>query len=608
MIPERLLPISTNIGSTLGNHLWQSTVFAVIVWLMALLLRRNRSSLRYGLWVAASLKFLIPFSLLVSVGTIIPKALPAAMDNSDNSTYSAFEYASRPFDYIVPTVSLERHPGSMEPFPALLPEFLVAIWLFGTITVSLIWYRRWRQVSTVLRNGELATCGREVAILRKLESETEHAGQILLVRSREMMEPGVFGIYRPTLLWPARLTVRLEDEHVRAILAHELMHVRRKDNLMAALHMLVEAVFWFHPIVWWMESRMVQERERSCDEEVVEMVGGPEVYAESLLRACRFCLESPLACVSGIAGANFRNRMIRIMTNERGVRLSLTRKLLLSAAALAFFAVPMAIGAIGAMQAQGSLLHPTDSPLPTFEVATIKPNKNVQAGMRIALSPSNFMETGGSVQEIIGFAFNVNSSDQLDGQPSWISSQRFDITAKASEDEIAAIHRLPAMQQITEVRLMMQSLLADRFKLKVSFKTAERPVYALVIAKGGPKLKEVQVDPLPPPGMRPQPGAHIPSLGRTGANEYTATAWDMPSMADFLSRFDEVGHRVVVDETGLKGHYDFVLSGISVGPSADGTTTSIFTALKEQLDLELVPRKAPVEVLVIDRIEPPSEN
>ena len=72
----------------------------------------------------------------------------------------------------------------------------------------------------------------------------------------------------PVLLWPEGLSEKLDDAHLEAVIAHELCHVRRRDNLTAAVHMLVEAVFWFHPLVWWLGARLIDERERACDEEV----------------------------------------------------------------------------------------------------------------------------------------------------------------------------------------------------------------------------------------------------------------------------------------------------------------------------------------------------
>ena len=87
------------------------------------------------------------------------------------------------------------------------------------------------------------------------------------------MEPGVFGIFRPVLLVPEGITDRLTPAQWKTILTHELCHVRRRDNLTAAIHMAIEAIFWFHPLVWWIGKRLIDERERACDEEVLLAAG-----------------------------------------------------------------------------------------------------------------------------------------------------------------------------------------------------------------------------------------------------------------------------------------------------------------------------------------------
>ncbi len=135
------------------------------------------------------------------------------------------------------------------------------------------------------------------------------------------MEPGIFGLFRPVLLWPQAITARLEDMHLETVVAHEVCHVRRRDNLTAAIHMVVEAIFWFFPVVWWLESRLVEERERACDEEVLQLCGQRGVYAESILKVCEFCVESPLACVSGVTGADLKKRVVQIMTRPVGVEI-----------------------------------------------------------------------------------------------------------------------------------------------------------------------------------------------------------------------------------------------------------------------------------------------
>jgi beta-lactamase regulating signal transducer with metallopeptidase domain len=136
-----------------------------------------------------------------------------------------------------------------------------------------------------------------------------------LVEPDTSLEPGLFGILRPVLLWPREIDVRLDDAQVRAVLAHELTHARRRDNLTAAMHMFVEAVFWFHPLVWWIGARLVDERERACDEEVVRLGTAPDVYAESILKTCQYFVESPLTCVPGVTGSNLKKRIERIMSD-----------------------------------------------------------------------------------------------------------------------------------------------------------------------------------------------------------------------------------------------------------------------------------------------------
>ncbi len=280
------------------------------------------------------------------------------------------------------------------------------------------------------------------------------------------------------------------------------------------------------------------------------------------------------------------------------------------------FVVPaLAAALIGPQALQAQLFHPASGPSPSFEVATIKPNDDPRPVLNFALSVTNFRATHASLQDLVKLAYNVRSEDQVIGLSGWMTTQHFDIQAKASDADVEAFQKLSFEKKLDEVRWMLQVLLTDRFALKVSFSSKELPVYALVVAKGGPKMTEVEMSPFPPPGTPAPPGAHLPRIGPTGPNQYTASAWSMDQMANWLSFFNEVGNRVVVNETGLKGYYDFVLNGVSQkfpettylnGAPVDAT--SIFAALPEQLGLRLEPKKGPVDVLVIDHVEEPSEN
>lgn len=259
-----MITFSSSLGTALTNHLWQSTLFVGAAWLLSILLRRYSARLRYAIWLTASVKFLVPFSLLFALGGLLPKPHTAAV--TDGAAHSTMYSVGQPF-----TENFLSAPGAVDvarqaqaPVNAL-PLLLVAVWLCGVVVVLAIWWRGWRRVSAAIRRSAPHDAGREAAILNRLVGQP----RVELRLSEGQMEPGIFGILRPKLVWPAQLSERLEDEHIEAIVAHELAHVRRHDNLTAAMHMLVEAVFRFHPAVWRMERHMMQERERACDEAVV---------------------------------------------------------------------------------------------------------------------------------------------------------------------------------------------------------------------------------------------------------------------------------------------------------------------------------------------------
>ena len=198
----------------------------------------------------------------------------------------------------------------------LLPAVVAAAWMCGFLAVVCVWCARWRRVAAATREAAPMKAGREVEALRRVERVAGTGRRIEILLSRTSLEPGIFGIARPVLIWPQGISERLDDAQLEAVLAHEVRHVRRHDNLAAAIHMLVEALFWFHPLVWWLGVRLVEERERACDEEVLQLGSERQVYAESILKVCEFCVGSPLACVAGVTGADLKKRMVNIMTEQ----------------------------------------------------------------------------------------------------------------------------------------------------------------------------------------------------------------------------------------------------------------------------------------------------
>lgn len=343
MIPQSLLATWATIAAALTNHIWQSTLFALIAGLLTLILKKNHACTRYWLWLAASAKFLVPFSLLYRIGSYLSWSRRSA--GTKPGLYFAMEKVSQAFTQ--PTLSMiSRAAHSMvdSNLMRLLPGLLATVWLCGFAVVIFLWYLRWQAVSAAMREAVPLREGREVDALRRLERMGGVQNRIELVVTWASLEPGVFGIAQPVLIWPEGISERLGDANLEAVLAHEVWHVRRRDNLTAAIHMIVEAIFWFYPIVWWLGARLLEERERACDEEVLELGTDRHVYAASILKVCEFCVESPLACVSGVTGADLKKRMVAIMNENVVHKLDFGRKLVLSTAGLVAIVAPITFG------------------------------------------------------------------------------------------------------------------------------------------------------------------------------------------------------------------------------------------------------------------------
>src|SRR5579864_4416540 len=340
MTLQSLSAMWASMAPALGNHLWQSTLFALAAGLLAWTLRRNQARARYWLWLAASVKFLVPFSGLVAIGSRL--SWWHAVEGSDNGLYFVIEGFIRPF----PQNSVTQPTSAMffSNLTNMFPALLAAGWLCGFFAVLLVWLLRYGKISASLSNAKPLREGREVDALNRLANVGGVRKKIDIFLSPASLEPGILGIARPALVWPEGISDRLEDAHLDAILAHEVWHVRRHDNLAAMVHMLVEAIFWFHPLVWWLGSRLVEERERACDEEVLQSGSDRQVYAESILKICEFCVGSPLACVSGVTGADLKKRIVHIMTKNVASKLNFSRKLLLSVAAVLSVALPIIYG------------------------------------------------------------------------------------------------------------------------------------------------------------------------------------------------------------------------------------------------------------------------
>ena len=594
--------------SALANHLWQSTLFAIVVWLAARALRHNGARVRFWLWTAASIKFLVPLSMLVSLGANFPwRDAPVA---AQPAVSFVMEDVLTPATMAMAVVVSEP----VSPSTPVWPWALLAIWCTGAAVVLMSWWRQWVPLRSALRGATSlrldAHCG---------------AADLVIMSSPSMPEPGVVGIHRPRLLLPDGIAERLTPAQLRSLIAHERCHIRCRDNLVAAIHMVVEAMFWFHPAVWWIETRLVDERERACDEAVLQAGSRPQDYAEGILEVCRQSVGVRLACVAGVSGSNLRARVEAIMRNEIGRPMRRGRRLALALAVVAVVGGPVAGGALSV---QSQLVVPPTLSFDTASVARSKPRSGpVEPGplrleaslMRHAMSRpgGGQFRMGGPLNSLIQAAYNVTHF-QIEGSSDWVLTDRYEIDA-----------RTPVDATPDQKRAMLQSLLADRFHLTLRRETRTLSVYELVVASSGLNIsaakegdcipnKDVRWDlidlekplficggwrrrPLSQwPETRPRP--HWPRVHRIEAG-----AASMASLIEFISPDVD---RPVVDRTGFTDRFNFVLD-FAVSADMDRITTSgptIFAALQAKLGLQLMPADLPIHVFVIERVERPSDN
>ncbi|MBS1877554.1 MAG: TIGR03435 family protein [Acidobacteria bacterium] len=566
------------------NHLWQSTVFAAAMILLVFACRNNSARIRFWLWTTASLKFLVPFAALEWIGAHVgwSVATPATLRWS-----YAIEEVSRPFDQ--PRVIMAVADPARTPIGA--GAVALWIWAAGVAVTLAVWAFRWMRLRRTVRAMSPLTEGRAFELVRALRQ-----APVRLMSSASMLEPGVFGVFRPVLVLPAGIVDRLGEAQLEAVIRHELAHIERKDNLIAALHMFVEALFWFHPVVWWLGSRQLDERERACDEAVLGQFNQPKAYAQGILEVCQHYLESSVPCVAGVTGADLKKRIQHIMTQQRVTQLTAGRRWLLAAAATAAVLGPIGIGLVNAPlgRAQSSGNAPKE-----FEVASVKQMEPAMGGMmrvEIQLPPGRFIAKGLTLRLLMQQAYGVRDF-QIQGAPGWATTDRYEINAKTGEGPISR----------DDLKPMLQALLADRFKLALRRETKESSVYELVVAKNGPKLTESE-------GGR---GDQV-RMGRGFVEAHGAAP---PTIANFLAN---VLGRAVIDKTGLTKRYDFKLEwtpddsqnamvrqahpDAPPAPPADNSGPSIFTALQEQLGLKLENAKGPVDLLIVEKVEKPTDN
>jgi bla regulator protein BlaR1 len=580
----------------LTNHLWQSTLVALAVGLLTALFRRDRAEVRYWLWFSASCKFFLPFSLLMDLGRHFA---PIAVANTVAEPAVSFrmEQFAQPF----PT-SLTPAFHATEGIAVWIPLMIFAVWVCGAGLIALMRLQGWRSIRAAVDSS--------VAI---------DVSAVVEVRSSHgLLEPGVVGLFQPILLLPAGIVERLTPNQLKAVLAHESCHIRRRDNLTSSIHMIVEALFWFHPLVWWIGAHLMQERERACDEAVLRLGNEPHDYAEGILSVCKSYLESPLACVSGVTGSNLKQRIQAILAGRVAHDLTFAKKLTLAAVGMAMLALPMLIGSLSTPRLEAQ--SPASLNAPMFEEASIHSCPAFRRNTPDGWSPGKLRSQCTSVARLIQQAYglfetghtNPGSSVTVTGGPAWTASELYEIDARAPGSQSREVMNGP----------MMRALLESRFKLKAHHEIREVPVYELTVVPEGTRLEPFEGT------CRLRDFDDPPSNADCGAARRYGNGFDLKAatMTDLCAGLLVLLDRPVIDKTGIAGKFNLRvdLSGEDpalldrprslpalsdpFGTAPAPLNTDAAKNAMTSLGLKLESANGPGEFIVIDQIDRPSGN
>jgi len=588
---------------TLIHFLWQGLSIAVLY------AAARRGVARMS---TPNVRYLLACAALAAMMTA-PLVTWGLMRPSDASPDTAYRVRSAPSSASTAGIATTTLPASVRATVSGVQQaqflvWVVIVWLAGAVVfwVRLAggWVAAARMRSMLVRSAPPEW----QAILRELGARIGLSRPVRLLVSALVQVPTVVGWLRPVVLVPVGALSGLPAEHLEALLLHELAHIRRHDYLFNILQSVAEALLFYHPAVWWVSAHIRAERELCCDDVAVAVSGDALTYARALAQLESY-RPAHLRAVVAANGGFLADRIARLLGQPQpAVRTGLGPGVF----AVAVLLVAAAYGLFGQSDAH-----------PAFQMASIKRNTSnwsEPTHHRMDVHP----ELGGRLTAhnaplalLIQRAYAVQAF-QVVGGPAWINSPGYDIEAKPK-----------GHTDRKQMWLMLQTLLADRFRLRLHRETRELPVYDLMAVKSGPKLpapKDVRCISRPPDAPTPPP--HIPGqvdcgyvagpfLGSSGLRLEGSKV----HMADLIRQLAVVLDRPVLDKTEFTGEFDLNLSFTADeatmglpgfgGPGDPGGTRlrtnpklpNIFTALEEQLGLKLVPAKGPVEVLVIDQVE-----
>jgi beta-lactamase regulating signal transducer with metallopeptidase domain len=375
----------------LANHLWQATLFFLFALAVSWSLNKAPARVRYSLWLLALTKFVLPCAALAALlkqAGFDATSIFTSESGGQASALAISPYLSpvaSPHAVLHITKSILPGVGSSSITYAVTMQdqgnwygVLALIWIVGCALLLGLWLRKISVLSSVIKSGKVVSRGREFEILQRVRMWLGLRRRVTLVISSEIAEPGVWSVFKPTVLLPEGISDRLNDRELETIMMHELVHVERWDNLIGIVQRVVCCLLWFHPLVWLLDRQLLAEREQSCDDTVIRLSGDSQIYASGIKKICRHSIGWELTGLSNVGGSNLKKRIKRIVEADIIRSPSVLHRMLLGTVIAALIVLSAAVGLInnGEIAAPGSN-HVSTKIDPRFVVADSESREDV---------------------------------------------------------------------------------------------------------------------------------------------------------------------------------------------------------------------------------------
>ena len=634
------------VGWTLVHFLWEGALVALLAAVALWLMRGASAQARYLTACAALVAALVaPLATAPTIAMmtsmphptgVTPVVAPAPVE----ATFGAADrdgLAGRGADLVrsaranltrfAPRTTNEAHPS-----PVL--SWLAALWMFGvailTVRLAAGWWRVRRLHALALAEPASPWLESAVGIARRLQL----ARVIHVVDSHLVDTPTVIGWLQPVVLLPIAALANLSPAQVRAILAHELAHIRRHDFLVNVLQTLAETLLFYHPAIWWLSARIRVEREHCCDDIAVEVCGDPVIYVEALTELASWAATASRLAMAATGGSlltRVRRLLLRPGAVDRrrpraGMVIAVTL-VLIALAGMRWMLVAQVADAPGATpdvrigppqinRLLGYELFPTRAPSATEDPADAR-----AWDVSVTFPGGETAFKGFTARSLVRYGYNLDDTPVMDG-PSWLDTESHTLRAETSAP----------MPDVNDYRQAIRAALEQQYGIAIRRDARPFPVLAMVPARAGrlgPNIHPTAIGCLE--GRRTKPDTAGPILIQRGQQtaicgfEDSITGFrgirvSMAELAASLRRYplggvsrDAQGHgRDVVDQTGISGDFDFTL-GLGFLPLAAIATAhpdlagglgtfgvhTLPAALEQQLGLRLIQTKATRDIVVI---------